>query len=87
MTMLCLSKHSWKQPCFLPKIPSPRLSSVLFYYNIFIYFIQITLNVLYGLGGGGGGGQGEGNSLIWTQQVCAGKHGTLPLSFMKAHFF
>ena len=42
-----------------------------FYYNIFIYFIQIKLNVLYDLGvvgGGGGGSWGKGNPLIWNQQ-------------------
>ena len=36
-----------------------------FYYNIFIYFIQITLNVLYDLGGGGGGGAGERETLLF----------------------
>lgn len=54
-----------------------------FYYNIFIYFIQITLNVLYDLGVGGGGGQGKGE----PSYLEPTGHDTLPLSSMNPHFF
>ena len=56
-----------------------------FYCNIFIYFIQITLNVLYdlGVGGGGGGGRGKGE----PSYLEPTGHDTLPLSSMNPHFF
>ena len=42
------------------------LFDYFFYYNIFIYSIQITLNVLYDLGvGGGGEGAGERGTLLF----------------------
>ena len=54
-----------------------------FYYDIFIYFIQIKLNVLYDLGVGGGVGQGKGE----LSYLDPTGHGTLPLSSMNPHFF
>ena len=68
MTMLCLSKHSWKQPCSSSldtKSKNVLCFIIFFNYNIFVYFIQITLNVLHDLWGG------KGNSLIWAQQDVA----------------
>ena len=54
-----------------------------FYYNIFIYFIQITLNVLYDLGVGGGGGGGKGDPFFLD---TTGRDPP-PLSSMNPHFF